>query len=449
MPLQGGAPARVSDIRCHAARWSPDNRKIACAYRTAIIVMDADGSDLHTVGSFASPVEQMVWSPDGMRLRYVLLDAAPQTYSQWEMTFDGNGNAGPPERLDFGPNCCADWNWSADGKTFVMAEFGANGRSRLKIQNGPSSSTVELPVNIGRTWAIAPGKQDHTIYLVIGTSFRSELLKFTGGKGTLQNFRPGLSAEYLSYSRDGQWMSYTDPVSGPLWRSRADGSDPLQLMKPPMEAIVSAWSPDGQRIAFMGNEPGKPSRIYLIGRDGGEIEEASDGGDSQGGPSWSPDGREIVYGNVYCEQTQDCFVRRINLSTRKAEIISGSQGMVTARWSPDGKYIAALRFMTRELMFYDLHSKIWKVLADSIDGNNVNWSSDSRYIYVDSPRGRNPVVERVRVADGRRNTVLSLDFFKNVPGQLSPWVGLTPDNSPIVSHMLTASEVYKLKWSDH
>jgi len=232
-----------------------------------------------------------------------------------------------------------------------------------------------------------------------------------------------------------------------LWRSRADGSDALELVKPPMQVQVSSWSPDGREIVFMEQAPSKPWRIFLIGRDGGAAREISGGSDNQGGPSFAPDGKFMVYGNVFCEATQSCWIHRVDLATHKSEIIPGSNGLRTARWSPDGKYIAALRFRSRELMLFDVRSRRWRVLAGSVGGDNVNWSSDSRYIYVDNPRDEKPAIEKVRVTDGQMTTVLSLAPLQKAPGTMDTWFGLTPDNSPLICHMFNTSEIYALNWN--
>ena len=198
----------------------------------------------------------------------------------------------------------------------------------------------------------------------------------------------------------------------------------------------------------MGRKPGQPWRIFLIGRDGGDPEEAGEGNDDQGGPSWSPDGEALVYGNTLCEKTQNCWVRRLDVATRRVKIVPGSQGLRTARWSPDGKYIAALSPQTHDLMLFNLSTQRWSVLAGSITGDNINWSSDSQYVYVDSPKDKEPVIERVRIKDGHRTTVVSLATLEQGPGEMSPWIGLTRDNSPILLHMLDASEVYALDWTE-
>src|SRR5262249_50950658 len=152
----------------------------------------------------------------------------------------------------------------------------------------------------------------------------------------------------VTFSGDGEWISYVTTEDNSLWRSRADGTAAVQLTKPPLHVEVPAWSPDGRLIAFTGREPGKPARICVVDRDGGVPREVAEGDDNQGGPSWSPDGKMIVYGNTYSQETtQDGWVRRINLATRKAGIVPGSRNFRTARWSTDGKYIAALDWQAR------------------------------------------------------------------------------------------------------
>jgi Tol biopolymer transport system component len=448
IPAKGGTPRRVGNAVCNFARWSPDNRRIACADKTKIAFMDIDGSNPQTIASFSMPVSQITWTPNGDRLLYVLDDTTAHTSSQWEIGVAPDGTVTKPRQLQLGTGCCMDWTWTGDHKVLFYIERDAGGKTHLMVQTERLSQPTELPVDIGPVWPVVAGKTGNSLYLAIGGAAQAELLKFDSRQKAFETMLPGLSADYLSFSPDGQWMTYTDVGGGSLWRSRADGSQPLKLASSSMEVEVSSWSPDGRHIAFMGQEAGRPYRIYLVDRNGGPVKEASEGDDNQGGPSWSPDGKTIVYGNVFCEKTQDCWIRRLDLATRKTEIIPGSNGLRTARWSPDGKYIAALRFQSRELMVFDISRHRWRVLAESVGGDNINWSSDSKSVYVDSPRDKTPVIERIYVSDGRRVTAVSLAALQNVPGTIETWVGLTPDNSPILTHVFTSSEIYRLDWTD-
>jgi hypothetical protein len=46
-------------------------------------------------------------------------------------------------------------------------------------------------------------------------------------------FFGGISAEFLDFSKDGQWVAYVTYPEGNLWRSKLDGSERLQLTYPP------------------------------------------------------------------------------------------------------------------------------------------------------------------------------------------------------------------------
>ena len=59
-------------------------------------------------------------------------------------------------------------------------------------------------------------------------------------------------------------MTYASYPEGNLWRSRADGSDRLQLTFPPLRAGLPRWSPDGKQIAFTVVLHGQGLKTYLV-----------------------------------------------------------------------------------------------------------------------------------------------------------------------------------------
>ncbi|HET9282330.1 MAG TPA: hypothetical protein VFR24_10250 [Candidatus Angelobacter sp.] len=448
-PLDGGAPQRIGNIPCHFARWSPDNTRIACSAGTTIIVMNSDGSTHQVLGPFPGVINDLIWSPKGSKLRFVLQDQHTIRNVAWEIEVGKSETSmqSVPTKLSWGEDCCLGWAWTPDGGNFVYASY--DGKSTLYVQSDTSSSEnlqTELPINIGSSTAITANRNGDGMYLLISKGSRGQLLKFNSRQKALQAILPGLAADFLSFSRDGQWMTYTTAADFSLWRSRIDGSEAVQLTKPPMEVELSSWSPGGRQIAFMGRQPGKPFRLFLINRDGGTAQKVVEGNDQQGAPTWSADGKFLVYGDVLCQETESCWIRVLNLATRQIEKLPDSHGLRTARWSPDGKYIAAFQPKTHKLMLFDMKKRHWSVLANSVTGDNLNWSFDSKFVYADSPQGEKPIIERIQIANRQRATVMELASLQGLPGQFDFWFGLTSHNEIILYNRYTISEVYKLNW---
>jgi len=454
VPAQGGTPKQLGSTLCHDARWSPDNTRIACATMTSILLLDSAGTVLETIGSFSVSPYLLAWSPDGQRLRVSINDPSTQVLSAWEIAIAGAPATGfrPAVKLPWGENCCTAATWTRDGTIFIYATVEPTGRTRLMMRREGtlwrSPAESELPLRISPWTAVGLDKTGSTIYMQTTTATRSEMLRFDSHKKSFQPFLSGVPAESLSFSRDRKWLAYVNFRDKSLWRSRVDGTELRQLTRSPMKVLMASISPDGGRIAFTGQQPGKPYRIYLVSSEGGDLQEAADGTENQGAPSWSDDGSSIVYGDIFCEQTQDCWVRRVNLNTHKAEIIPGSHNLRTARWSPDGKYIAALQPVSHELLLLDVATHEWKVLTKGITGDNINWSADSRFIFADCPLVEAPRIERVNIKDGQRTAAASLIPLQRTPGEVHYWFGLNPDDDPIVFHIMTSSELYALEWKN-
>jgi Tol biopolymer transport system component len=87
-----------------------------------------------------------------------------------------------------------------------------------------------------------------------------------------------------------------------IWVMNADGSEQRMLIDTPNHDTQPSWSPDGTKIAFVG--PGERSSsegaIYVMNADGsGETRLTNDDDDDEIGgvrdPVWSPDGTKIAF----------------------------------------------------------------------------------------------------------------------------------------------------------
>jgi len=201
----------------------------------------------------------------------------------------------------------------------------------------------------------------------------------------------------------------------------------------------------------MGLVAGKPYRDYILALDRGHDaipEEASKGEDNQGAPTWSPDGRFLVYGNVRCREENSCAIHQIDLSKHESTKIAGSDGLTTARLSPDGRHIAALNISEHAIYILDTQNSTWRKLTDQVDGNDLSWSSDSTFVYAKSYMRGTVEIVRVPASGGAMQTVIDLNVFSKAAGQLDTWFGLTPDNSIMLNHVLMTNEIYDITYSN-
>ena len=196
---------------------------------------------------------------------------------------------------------------------------------------------------------------------VIGQQLRGELERFDARTGEFVTYLGGISASFVDFSRDGQWVTYVAYPEGTLWRSRLDGSERLQLTFAPMEAMVPKWSPDGSRILFYGIGTGKEQRAYWISASGGEAKPVSAGRGEEMNTCWSPDGDSVMYSDFpfFAKEPGKVAIHVLNLKTQNVESLPGSAGFFAPSWSPDGRYVGAVASDGQRIMLFDFKSRAW------------------------------------------------------------------------------------------
>jgi hypothetical protein len=95
-------------------------------------------------------------------------------------------------------------------------------------------------------------------------------------------------------------------------------------------------------------------------------------------------------------------------------------------------------------MLFDTGIRKWSQLA-TIAVGYLNWSRDSKYLYFDS-FGAHPSVKRVSIRGGTVEEVLGLEDLQRAWGPYGPWLGLTPDDSPLATRDVGSQELYAIKW---
>jgi len=277
---------------------------------------------------------------------------------------------------------------------------------------------------------------------VVGEADRGELVRYDLNSGQFVPFLGGISADFLAFSKDGQWVAYVSYPEGTLWRCKVDGSERLQLTFPPNGAFMPRWSPDGKTIIF-GDRPNadKPYRIYGISPEGGTRRELlpADRG-PQISPDWSPDGGKIVFGGRHDDPQS--VIRIIDLANGQVSTVPGSQGFYYPRWSPNGRYIVAYAFGPHRLVLFDFETQKWTDLLQGGGSALPSWSKDGVYVY-DLLTFAESAVVRIPISDLTSEQVVDLGNF-TIAGVV--WLALAPDDSPVLLRDTGTQDVYALDW---
>ena len=446
LSLPAGAPHRLGEVVAHDASWSRDGKQIVYAKANDLYVSKADGSEPRKLAEIPDGAAWWPrWSPDGSMVRFTVQDTVGTT-RLWEVSAKG-GNA-RPLFPDDGPRideCCG--NWTQGGKYFVYQSGGQIWATREgKELFGKSGEAIRLtsgPMNVVAPVPSADGKK----IFAVAVQSRGQLMRFDGKSGQFVPFLSGAAVDGVDYSRDGQWVTYVAFPQGTLWRSRADGSERLQLTLPPMNVALPRWSPDGKRIAFVGLVAGKPVKIYVVNADGRDLRKLVADEKGEGEPTWSPDGKFLAFGLwPWLEDRQRTAISVVDVETGQRKTLTGSEGYFSARWSPDGRYIATLTAdPSQTLTLFDRETSKWEALAKN--AAYPNWSHDGTYLYFEDPYTREPRIYRVRISDRKVEQVANLNPTVLGWSPARKWTGLAADDSVLVLRDTSVEEIYSFDWN--
>ena len=446
LPLPTGSPRKLTDIEGQDAIPMPDG-DLLVSHANDLIVVPRNGTAPRKFLNFGDAGAYWLrWSPDGKTLRFVVADASryrigevSSTGSNYHLLFP---DWSPTDYLLHG-------NWTPDGSFFVF-QVVHNGRSDLwavrekgdlfhKLNSEPIQLTSG-PLSFHSPQPSLDGKK----IFVIGEQPRAELVRYDAKSGQFNSYLGGLSARGVNFSPDGQWVSYISFPEGELWRSRADGSQKLQLTISPFWVDSAGWSPDGRQIAFSGGPQGEATQIYIVPAEGGTPRRIVAGQLNVTRLSWASDGKSITFGDASSPNTS--VIRSLDLQTQQVTTLPAlpdNQHMDGPLRSPVGNYAVALTQDGQRLMLFDFAANKWSELSN-IGVGYTQWSRDGQFVYFDTGSSQDPAIYRIRVADHKLERICSLKDFRRALSYWTAWMGLTPDGSPLLMRDTGTQEVYAL-----
>src|SRR5215469_5571096 len=284
LPLPVGEPRRLGDADGIGASLFPDGR-ILYALNSTGYIAERDGSNprkLEEATEFATEHGLLLdampnVSADGKQVALGAFDSSTHSKVILQAASDGTGDHPILRGAQWNSptNICCP-RWTHDGKYLLFrAEterrwdiWAFSIEKRLLEKSLPPVRLTNGPVSYSSFAASPDGKQ----IFAVGAQRRGELVRYDSRTREFVPFLGGISAYDPTFSRDGKWVDYLSYPEHTLWRSRADGSDRLQLTYPPMAVILPRISPDGSKVAL--SSWGGAS--YLVGMEGGTPKKVAD-----------------------------------------------------------------------------------------------------------------------------------------------------------------------------
>jgi Tol biopolymer transport system component len=441
-PILGGAATRLGYGMFPI--FSPDGASVIYSTPNGdIFTIRTDGTGNRKLASVGSVAAGFSWSPDGKAIRF------NKDGKLWEMSSEGSGiHRLLPDWHGQDVQCCG--RWTPDGRLYLFHLWDGTspGNEIWALDEGHRpfwrrpSEPVRLTTGPMLWGGPVPSKDGKKIF-ARGITLRGELSRIEPKTGGPEPFLGGISAEFVSFSADGKSVAYVSFPEGVLWKANRDGSNRVKLSGLPDYPVNPRWSPDSKQILFTLETLGKRA-IYLVSADGGNPEKLLPESDiDKEDANWSPDGKRILFdwGGFY-GPTEKRDLRILDLQSRQMTTVPGSTGLWSARWSPDGRYIAALNLPETEVRVFDVKTQRWTALPTSGLVEFPSFSHDSRFIYFLRP-GRDQGIFRIPVTAGKEERVVDGAQW-HTTGYFGFSMSLDPTEAPLILRDVGSNDIYAL-----
>jgi eukaryotic-like serine/threonine-protein kinase len=424
-----------------SAAFSPDGNFVVYSTQNGDLHMiRSDGTDDHLLARTGTLNDSMTWSPDGKTISYTEISKNTAPARLWEIAADGSH----PHQIF--PDWTADQeegHWAPDGSFYFVSNGQIWDAPAHHGLLGGSSQPVQITSGPIRWQTPVPARDGKTIY-ASGFTARGELEHLNPRSGQMQPFLGGISADFVSFSRDGKSVAYVSFPEGILWKANADGSDPMQLTDGSIYPRNANLSADGTQILFQAPAPHTSGvRAWIVSAEGGAprlLLPRAQGPETD--PHWSPDARKIVFAaspEIGGDPNSNICI--LDFATRQVTVVPGSTGMFSPHWSPDGRYLVTLPSDSLGLNIYDFKTQKWSVIYHQIAGFDT-WSKDSQWVYFLDFQ-EHPGIYRIRVTGGAAERVVDLKEFP-CTGFFNAWMSVDANDAPMVLRDTGTDDIYAL-----
>ena len=194
---------------------------------------------------------------------------------------------------------------------------------------------------------------------------------------------------FPSFSKDGTLLVTNKDVDSSIVTVDADGQNKRVIYQAvDGAAFAPSWSPDGERIAFgfgsflQGRRTGS-AKIMVVKKDGTGAEDLTAGMPNAGFPSWSSNGKEIVYRSW---GPNEMGLRILNVQDHSVRVLTNGPDNLPY-WSPDGSRILFTRSQDGNFDIYTIKpdgAGVLRMTTFPANDAHAVWSGDGKYIMWNS-----------------------------------------------------------------
>jgi Tol biopolymer transport system component/DNA-binding winged helix-turn-helix (wHTH) protein len=446
-PATGGAPVRLGGLRALDAVWSPDGDAIFYSSDGALWRARSDGSNPQRLGGFVGNPDWLAFSPDGRTLDFTA-NAPNGIQALWQWTPAGGLRLLPSAR----PRCCAAW--SRDGRYLLFSQLQTDGIWDLWVQ--PTArwprflwpwldlAPRQLTFGPHSSWGAFTGFGERQV-VFYQQLWREEAVRFRPASRRSDPLLPGRSAIQIVYSPDGRRLAYVDTRDSTVWTADVDAqlraANFRQISSPGLAAAFPRWSPDGQWIVFAAHAPAQPSRVYKVAAGGGPAIPITRSGLAPATellePDYSPDGARLVVS----VDTHTPGGASLGIIHDGSLTLLPAQDYGSARWSPDGQWLAAYSSDQRRLALYNFASRRWQVVAHGNAFTGPLWSPDG-YVYFQDLLAPGEPLFRYRPGAPAPEQIAEFTDILNGGVHRCGFTGLAPDGSLLLSLNRGSADLY-------
>ena len=236
-------------------------------------------------------------------------------------------------------------------------------------------------------------------------------------------------------AKNGRIAFVRRPVDGDydIWTIRPNGKNLVNLTadSDALE-LYPRWRPDGRKIAFISDRAtaadpsGGDDEIFVMNADGSKVRQITFNADDDRAPSWSPDGRKIVFQRDFdpVSMQDDLDLFTMNADGTRQRNITNSPGIsdYEAAWSPNGRRIAFASDRDGDDEIYTMSpdgSRVRQLTFNDAGESGASWSPDDHKITFTSDRDGNEEIYTMR-ASGADQTRLTFDVADDFFPEWSP-----------------------------